>query len=273
MPSCPVGPGGRLRGGTGLVVSPSAGTWGAVSRLGPAGAAGRRGRGCPVWSWDRHWCAGRRGFSVVPRTRAPGAGPTHCKEGLFGVEPFAQDPGWGQERPGWVCAGTGGSLGFLAVSPTSPIPCSPTRVATPRADAGPKPQRLKVRGQAGLCTCLYLTKALRTPSCVSRLSPALGTLPDSFTARPGRVPSSSRRTEWDVRRWGGSVGTRACDTWPVPLAYVLGPAGSCPQCCPPWSPAFILAGGFQDTGLGPAPRPHDYHSPPPPVSPGGELTS
>lgn len=68
---------------------------------------------------------------MVPRTWAPGAGPTHCKEGLFGVEPFAQDPGWGQERPGWVCAGTGGSLGFLAVSPTSPIPCSPTRVATP----------------------------------------------------------------------------------------------------------------------------------------------
>lgn len=36
---CPVGPGGRLRGGTGLVVSPSAGTWGAGS-LGQRGLLG-----------------------------------------------------------------------------------------------------------------------------------------------------------------------------------------------------------------------------------------
>ena len=93
---------------------------------------------------------------MVPRTWAPGAGPTHCREGLFGVEPFARDPGWGQERPGWACAGAGGSLGVLAFSSTSPILWSPTRLATPRADAGPKPQRLKVRGQAGLCTCLCL---------------------------------------------------------------------------------------------------------------------
>ena len=50
---------------------------------------------------------------MVPGMRAPGAGPTPCREGLFGVEPFAQDPGWGQERPGWACAGAGGASLWL----------------------------------------------------------------------------------------------------------------------------------------------------------------
>lgn len=50
---------------------------------------------------------------MVPRTWAPGAGPTHCREGLFGVEPFAQDPGWGQ-----VQAEASASLPFLPPAPS-----------------------------------------------------------------------------------------------------------------------------------------------------------
>lgn len=188
-------------------------------------------------------------------------GPPIARRGSSGWSLSLRTLGGGRRGRGGCVQAQAGALASLLFLPPAPSHVPPPGWPPPGGPpwwpppAGPKPQRLKVRGQAGLCTCLYLIQALRTPSCVSRLSPALGTLPDSFTARPGPAPSSSRRTEWDVRRWaGGSVGTRACDTWPVPLAYVLGPTGSCPQCCPPWSPAFILGWGLPRYRSGPCPQ-------------------
>ena len=83
---------------------------------------------------------------------------------------------------GRVQVQAGPLFGFLAVSPTLPIPWSPTRVATNMADAGPKPQRLKVCSQAGLCTCLYLEKEMATHSSILAWK-----IP--WTKDPGRLQS------------------------------------------------------------------------------------
>lgn len=266
-----MGPGGRPRGGT-IGCIPFCWDLGCCEQAWPAGLGRRRGRGCPVWSWDRHCVLGGGGFSSGSLGHGLWSRPTHCKEGLLRGWSLRSDPGWGQERPGWVCS-TGGSLGFLAVSPTSPIPQFPPPGWPP---AGPKPQRLKVRGQAGLCTCLYLIQALSSSQlCLEAVSSPRNPSRQLHGQAWACLQLLQVRTGVGCEALGGAL----LAPGPVILGLshwlmfwaLLGPAHNVTHS---WSPAFhpgLGASKIQVWAL--PPRPHDYHSPPPPVSPGGELTS
>lgn len=142
-----------------------------VAPSGPGVGTYVLGGGTSLWSlgcWTPYM------GSVVPRSRAHPLGGRGSLGLLLWVEPFAQDPGVG-EGGAWVPparAGAGGasSCGFLAMSPTRPIPWSPQQAGNPHGRCRAHTPEVKGQWPTWALNPHLPDSALQEPpSCVWRL--------------------------------------------------------------------------------------------------------